>query len=60
MIDDLKVEYDRLSAWLKDNTDKMGTPEHRKALLAHRFLIDLIVLDGGTKEQRAYVWQQLG
>lgn len=60
MIDDLRVEHDRLSAWLNDNTDKMGTPEHRKALLAHRLLTDLIALDGGTKEQRAYVWQQLG
>lgn len=59
LIESLRQKRDVIAHWLNTNFDDAGTPQHRRFLIVHRLLTDLIDLEGGTPEQREYVMRKL-
>ncbi len=56
----LRAEHHRLSSLMRrDALEKAGKPAFRKIVIAHRLVTDLLARDGGSSEERAYVFAKL-
>lgn len=59
LVEVLRALSNKLLDWRHNNFAKLGTAEYRQNTLAHMFVTELIALDGGTAEQRAFVMRAM-